>query len=417
MFVRPRPATRGPGVLIALLTVSIFINYLDRSNLAVAAPLLQSELHYTTQQIGLLSSAFFWTYSLLQLLGISGWISDRFPVGKVFAVTFLVWSLATAATGLLSSVAAVFSMRLILGAGESLAYPCYSRMLATEVPQAFRGRANALLDAGSKLGPALGTFLGGLLLVRYGWRNFFIVLGLAGLAWLLPWLRWMPRSLASRDTSGSQAYSVRQMLGFRSAWGTLGGHFCGNYFWFFLLIWLPTYLVKERGLSMKGMATVGSIAYFVIAAATLCAGWISDALLRRGASTTRVRKTVVVAGLLGSTIVMPVAFVHDTRVAIILLYAACVAFGTYTSNHWAITQTLAGPAMAGRWTSLQNGIGNFSGIAASWLTGTAVERLGSFRMAFFAAALIVLVGAAFWGLAVGPVQELPWRNEDERSPA
>src|ERR1700709_2331396 len=116
-----RPPTRwaagGAGALMALMTASMFINYIDRSNLSVAAPLLQRNLHYTSQQIGLLSSAFFWTYAILQLVGVSGWISDNYPVGKVFAFSFLVWSLATAASGLVSSFAMFFAMRLILGAG------------------------------------------------------------------------------------------------------------------------------------------------------------------------------------------------------------------------------------------------------------------------------------------------------------
>jgi MFS transporter, ACS family, D-galactonate transporter len=154
------------------------------------------------------------------------------------------------------------------------------------------------------------------------------------------------------------------------------------------------------------------VAYLVIAAATLSAGWLSDTLLKRGVSVTRVRKTAVVAGLLGSSIVLPAAFVNSQRLGIVLLYASCVGFGTYTSNHWTITQTLAGPMMAGRWTSVQNGIGNFSGILASWLTGFLVDRHGSFRLAFLIAAGFAVGGAALWGFVVGPVQQVRWRRDD-----
>jgi MFS family permease len=392
--------------------VSIFINYIDRSNLAVGAPLIQRELHYNVRQIASLSSAFFWTYSLLQLCGISGWISDRCSVGKVFAWGFLLWSIATAASGMVSTFSAFFAMRLLLGAGESLAYPCYSRMIAMCVPQTLRGRANALLDAGSKLGPGLGTFLGGLWLDRYGWRTFFVALGIAGLAWLPLWMRWMPSTSVERCES-LPSYSVWQMFRYRSAWGTFGGHFFGNYFWFFLLIWLPSYLVNDRGLSMRRMATLGSIAYFVIAGSTLMAGWISDWLLKRGVSVTRVRKSVVVTGLTISTAILLVPFVHDLRTAIGLLYSACIGFGIYTSNHWVITQTLAGPMMAGRWTSVQNGIGNFSGIVASWATGILVERTGSFRIAFIAAAAVALIAAVMWGYVVGAVKQVPWERYEQ----
>jgi len=401
-------ATRTGTVLLVLLVVSIFINYIDRSNLSVAAPLIQKEMHFTDGQMGLLFSAFFWTYSSLQLVGIAGWLSDRFSVGWVFAGSFLVWSFATLATGVLSGFVALFAMRLILGAGESLAYPCYCRILATDVPQHQRGRANAFLDAASKLGPGVGTFIGGMMMVRFGWRVFFLVLGISSLLWLVPWLRSMPRTPGIRTASIMPFTFLSEMLRKRTAIGTLCGHFFANYFWFFLLIWLPSYLVNERGFSIARMATVGSAAYCAVAAATLCAGWLSDWLIGRGASVTRVRKSIVVAGLLGSAAVLPVAFIHNETQSLIFLFISCMAFGTYTSNHWAITQTVAGPLMAGRWTSVQNGIGNYSGIFASWLTGHILQRTGSFRLAFAVAGIVVVLAAFMWGSVVGPVRELSW---------
>jgi len=174
-------------------------------------------------------------------------------------------------------------------------------------------------------------------------------------------------------------------------------------------------LVKERGFSLTRMATVGSAAYCAVAGATLCAGWISDWLIGRGASVTKVRKSVVVLGLLGSAAALPVAFVHEERQSLIFLFISCVAFGTYTSNHWAITQTVAGPAMAGRWTSIQNGIGNYSGIFASWFTGQIVQHTGSFRMAFAIAGVVVVLAAVMWGWVVGPVRETAWGPKGEQN--
>src|SRR3954466_2505816 len=186
--------TAAKYVLPLLLTTSMFINYIDRSNLSIAAPLMQKDMALTTAQIGVLSSAFFWTYALFQLLGISGWFCDRFRVTIVFGISAFVWGASTIVTGMLTSFWAIFAMRLVLGAGESFAYPCYSRILATDVPQTHRGTANALLDAASKLGPSVGMFLGGLLLVRVSWRIFFIVLGVISLAWLIPWFLFAVRS-------------------------------------------------------------------------------------------------------------------------------------------------------------------------------------------------------------------------------
>ncbi|HZQ55153.1 MAG TPA: MFS transporter [Bryobacteraceae bacterium] len=401
--------SRAEWILLVLLIISIFINYIDRGNLSIAAPLIEKELALSPVQIGALLSSFFWTYALFQLFGLAGWLADRFPVKLVFSAGFLLWSGATIITGLLASFGAIYIARLCLGAGESLAYPCYSRIFAAEIRQEHRGRANALLDAGSKLGPAIGTFIGGFLLARIGWRIFFIALGVASLVWLVPWLRFARCGKAEREAR-TQTISVSQLFRVRSAWGTFFGHFCGNYFWFFLLTWMPSYLVKERGLSIEQMANIVSLLLVIVAGATISAGWVSDRLIERGVAVSRVRKSVVVSGLALSSIILPAAFVTSVAACIAFLIAACVAFGSYTSNHWAITQTLAGPFMAGRWTSVQNGIGSLSGVAAPWLAGFIVQTSGSSKIAFLISGGIALAGAAFWGALVGRVEEVCWKH-------
>jgi MFS family permease len=402
--------SRAQWTLLILLVASIFLNYIDRSNISLAAPLIEREFSLNATAMGKLLSAFFWTYALLQLFGIAGWLADRFPVGPVLAGGLFLWSAATILTGVFTGFAALFAMRLLVGAGESLAYPCYSRLFATHIPSHSRGRANALLDAASKLGPALGTLAGGVLLVRSGWRMFFVLLGAASLLWLVPWFRWMPRDAAAGSAGLITGPTALQILGERSAWGAFLGHFCGNYFWFFLLTWLPDYLVKARGFAMHEMVSITAVAYFAIAGATLAAGWISDRHITRGDSVTRVRKRMVVFGLSFSAVILPVAVVENAGASLALLFLACIGFGTYTSNHWAITQTLAGPLAAGRWTSLQNGIGNLSGIAAAWITGVVVDRVHSFVPAFVVAAVVTLTGAAMWGMVVGPVEQVKWEG-------
>src|SRR5262249_28784431 len=150
----------APWGVVVLLFLSVFINYVDRGNLSVAAPVLAPELSLTPAQLGWLFSSFFWTYSIVQIL--AGWLVDHYPVAWVYAAGYLLWSVATLATGLADSFAALFLFRLMLGAGESVAYPACSRILATHFSEDQRGRANALVDAGSKAGPALGILLGGL---------------------------------------------------------------------------------------------------------------------------------------------------------------------------------------------------------------------------------------------------------------
>ena len=179
-------------IIVILLVVSAVINYVDRSNLSMAMPQIEHRFSLSPFQIASLLGAFFWTYALLQLFGIVGWLSDRFQPGWVLFYGYLLWTMVTGLTGLATSFTTIFVLRLLLGLGESVAYPCYSRIFAG-MPQQYRGRANAAIDAGTKMGPAAGVFVAGLILVHLGWRMLFILFGVGGLLWLLPWGKVMPQ--------------------------------------------------------------------------------------------------------------------------------------------------------------------------------------------------------------------------------
>ncbi len=362
----------------------------------------------SASQLGLLLSSFFWTYSTFQI--ISGWMVDRFSVNWLIAGGFFVWSAATAATGMVKGVALLLVLRLLLGVGESVAYPCYSKILARHFAEHQRGLANALIDAGGKCGPALGTLLGGLFVARFGWRLLFIVVGLGSLLWLPAWFRWMPQADGPAAGGSAKAPGIPEILSKRSAWATFVGHFCANYFWYFLLTWLPFYLVRERHFSMDAMATLGALAYFVTGAATTAAGWFSDRLVAAGATPTRVRKTCTGLGLGFATIILAVTVVSDPALSMMFLMLACVSYGVFASSHWAMTQTLAGPLAAGKWTGLQNFIANLAGVVAPALTGFVVDRTGHFFWAFAAAAAVVLAGAATYVFGLGRVEPVEWRG-------
>jgi MFS family permease len=405
----PQPMSRREWTIVLLLMISVIINYIDRSNLSLAAPLIRQQFALSPLQIGSLLSAFFWTYALMQITGIAGWLSDRFPVGWVMVGGYVLWSGATVITGLVSRPTTIYIALLLLGVGESVAYPCYSRIFA-ELPQEHRGRANALIDAGTKLGPTTGLFVGGLLLVHFGWRMLFILLGGGGLLWLPPWIKAMPRFGRRVEVeSAAGLSSMVKLLRLPCAWGTFLGHFCGNYFFYFMLAWLPTYLVGEEKMSIGAMSRLSSAVFLLIATCTLIAGAISDRLIAAGASPTRVRRAAVVGGLGVASSLLALAFVHhNLSLSIAVIAVACVGYGAFASNHWAISQTLAGAAMAGRWTSLQNGIANLSGIVAPWIAGLIVQINGSSRLAFVITGGVALVGAFLWGLLVRRVEPVDW---------
>lgn len=415
MTVRPQlarePVAAGRWFLLALLVVSIFINYVDRSNLSVSVTNLEAELHIRSGQMGLLLSAFFWSYAALQL--VAGWLVDRYNVYLVYGAGFFLWSIATALTGFAGSFGALFGLRLVLGSGESVAYPAYSRIIAEDFPERHRGLANALIDAGSKAGPALGTLVGGLIVWKFGWRALFFLLGFGALVWLVPWLLSVPRGSAAgrpvRGRDGKGGPGFLDIAGQRDAWGTFLTLFSSNYAWYFIITWLPGYLEKDRHFPKQLMAVYGSAPLWGIVVVAIGAGWLSDRLIERGGDRTWVRKGFAVAGLLLTTLILPAAMVPDTRLAMILLVIGCASFGLYTANVWAITQTLAGPA-AGKWTGMQNCIGNLSGVLAPWLTGLIRQETGSFLWAFAAAVFWLAVGAGSYLFIVRRVEPVRWEN-------
>src|SRR5664279_4000956 len=183
---QPKQLTGKLLVVLVLLGISVFINYIDRGNLSIAAPMLKDELRISATQLGILLSAFFWTYACLQ--PIAGWLVDRVNVNWVIAGGFFLWSAATAGTGLVRTFSMLFVLRLVLGIGESVAFPSYSKIIALNFSEEHRGLANSVVTAGLALGPGFGMLMGGTLMARFGWRPFFIVLGLGSLVWLIPWI-------------------------------------------------------------------------------------------------------------------------------------------------------------------------------------------------------------------------------------
>lgn len=394
---------RTPWGLVALLVVVMTISFIDRGNLSVAAPAMIAEVKLSAWALGVLLSAFFWTYAFFQI--VSGWLSDRLEVRWVYAVGFLIWTVATVLTGLVSTFAMFLILRLFLGVGESVTYPATSKILAAVVPEGRRGLANSLVDLGARVGPAAGIFLGATLLTAgYGWRPIFLLTGGLGLLWLIPWMLIAPRKLATASAvSGpvQKGLSWAQLLRSRSVWGTCGGLCGANYSWYFLLTWLPTYLVKERQVSYGSLKFLGTLPFLLMVISSLSCGLLADRLISKGRSPVKVRKGFLVAGLSLTAVFMVGVLFPDGRLAIGSLMIACFTFGIYASNLFALTQALAGAGAAGRWTGLQNACGNLAGIVSPMLTGWIVGRTGTFAVAFVCAGIACLAGAASFGLLVG----------------
>src|ERR1700736_3108494 len=256
------------------------------------------------------------------------------------------------------------------------------------------------------------------------WRNshepiwvapVFLVVGLTSLLWLLPWLRWMPKGHRdSPSQSGLSAPGILQILEERSAWGTCGGLFCMNYLMYFLLTWLPFYLTHERHFSLGAMAKIAGLAYFLMAVGATSAGWVSDRCIASGQTPTLVRKTFMVVGQEGAGISLAACVVSGPVLSVVCLLLAAVFWGISASNIWAITQTLAGPQAAGRWTGVQNFLGNLAGWIAPVVTGFVVDKTGRFFWAFIITAVIALLGSLSWIFIVGVLRQVEWSTRTPR---
>ncbi len=397
-------------IALALLVISVCINYADRGNLGVAARSLETELHLSKDQLGILLSAFSITYALSQFA--AGKLIDRWNVNWVYAGAFLLWSGATGLTGLAGGFSSIFVLRLLLGASESMAYPSYSKIICISFPEQLRGTANALIDAGSKIGPALGVLLGVKMIEWFSWRGMFLVIGACSLLWLLPWSLIVPK-LPSRHVNHANLSvstpSFGEILSKRALWGTAIGLFGGNYTWFFFLNWLPYYLETERHYSLDRLAIVGSLPFWAVAGSSMLFGLFADWLIRRGNDAGRVRKGFVCFGLLGCcALMLPAVMVSSQLLANVFLVSAFISLGAWSSNHWALTQLLAGAQAAGKWTGIQNGMGNFAGIFGPAISGYALQATHSFFAAFAIACGVLILGVFGYWIVVGPPTELSW---------
>jgi len=413
--IRSGLSSRNTHIALTLLVLSVFLNYIDRSNLSIALPYLKDELGLSPSRLGILLSAFFWTYSTFQL--VSGWLVDRIHVGWVLAAGFVLWSAATGVTGLLHSFTGLLIVRTVLGLGESVAYPSYSKILEQHFSEARRGFANSLVAAGAAAGPGIGLFVAGTFMERFGWRPFFILLGFLSLLWLIPWIIWMPpaKKKSSDELSSHSQSGILDILLQRSAWGTFAGLFCINYVFYFLITWLPYYLSRDRNFPTTTMVFVAGTAYLLNSLTATLSGWLSDLCLALGSTPTRVRKTFLATGIGGAGMLLLLCAFAPNRPAIFLLLLGSAFLGICNSNIWALTQTLAGPNVVGRWAGLQNFLGNLSGIAAPALTGFLVERTQHFFSAFAVMAVVALLGAMSWIFLVGRVEPIVWGELQDRT--
>jgi MFS family permease len=400
----PASARTSANLLVLLLGAAIFLNYVDRGSMAVAAPVMKGELNLSNEAYGWAVSAFFWVYAPVQLF--AGWLCDRFSVYKLLAGGILLWAASTFLMGFIGGFASLFVLRVMLGVGESLAFPGSSKIIARHVPAERRGVANASMAMGIAIGPAVGTLAGGLMVAHWGWRAMFIVFGLVTLVWLLPWRQAVRALPAAGHLDEGARVDVGTLIGKWPLWSMSIVHCLGNYCFYFLLAWLPLFLTKSRGFTITEMTFLASLGYAVQGACAFAYGHFSDWWTRSGRSEAVCRRwMMVVSQLLAAGAILGLAFAHSATSIGLLLCLAGAASASLSMNLYAIAQMFAGPRASGTWVGVQNALGNLSGIFGPIVTGIIVDQAG-YESAFYLTAAVAAFGAIWWMVGVPAIRQV-----------
>jgi MFS family permease len=390
--------------LVLLLGAAVFLNYVDRGAIGIAAPLMKGELGLSEEAYGVAFSAFFWIYAPVQLF--AGWLCDRFSVYKLMAAGILMWAGSTFLMGFAGGFASLLLLRIMLGVGESISFPGSSKIIARHVPPEQRGMANAAVAAGIAIGPAIGTLAGGLILGSLGWRAIFFAFGIATLLWLLPWRVMVRRLPGAGHRDDGPRVPVGALLSNWPLWSMSIVHALGNYCFYFLLAWLPLYLTKERGFSIGEMTMLATLGYAVQAVCALSYGHFSDWWTRSGRSEAACRRwMMVISQLAAAGAILGLAFVHSAVGIGILLCLAGAASASLSLNLYAVAQMFAGPRASGTWVGVQNAVGNLSGMVGPIITGIVVQRAG-YNSAFILTAAIAAIGAVWWAVGVPRIRQV-----------
>ncbi|MDN3274367.1 MFS transporter [Frankia sp. RB7] len=395
------------------LFVLMFINYLDRVNLSVAAKPLAESYGLSPIDMGYIFSAFLWTY-LLCLIPM-GMLADRFGGRAVTYTTLGIWSLAGIWTGLAATYSSLVASRLVLGIGESASYPSGGKIIREWAPASERGLAAAFLNCGAHAGLCFGSVVVGSLIVEFGWRESFYITGVAGLVlaviWYLLYRRpedaaWL--GAAERDfirkSRGEVASSATAKLGQIAAlkgllrsptmWSLALTQGCAGYTLYLFMTWLPSYLVASRGMDVLKSSLFSAIPYGTAALLGLGLGWLSDRLLKGAEASNSDRRKLIATMLLLSSIILAAPFVESIWLieALISISLACVA--TAMAMNIALTADLMSD---GRYNGVATSLlimgGNLFGTAAPIATGYVVAATGGFSGAFLIAGVLLLGGA------------------------
>jgi len=419
--------TRSRYLIMVMLFITVVINYLDRSNLSIAAPALKDEFGLDTVHEGLILSAFGWTYAAMQIPG--GWLVDRVSPRVLYAAALILWSAATFFMGFAGSFVILFVLRLAVGALEAPAYPINNRVVTTWFPERERATAIGFYTSGQFVGLAFLTPVLAWLQHHYGWHMVFVSTGLLGIVWGVLWFMIYREPRQFKGANAAEIELIQQgggvvdldrrarekkapfswndlglVMSKRKLWGVCLGQFCLTSTLWFFLTWFPTYLVKYRGMDFIKSGFLASVPFLAAFIGVLCSGVLSDFLIRRGATVGLARKLPIILGLLISTSMIGANFTDSTPWVIFFLAVAFFGNGL-ASITWSLVSTLAPVRLLGLTGGVFNFVGNLSSICTPIVIGFLVTK-DSFAPAIVYVSSLALLGALSYILLVGKVERI-----------
>jgi sugar phosphate permease len=420
------------NVLVWLLIGGV-INYLDRANLAIAAPGMIQDLGLTRTQIGLLGTVFSWTYAVMQLP--AGWIIDRFGAKKTYAIGMIWWSVATWLTGVVGSIGALIAMRVLLAMGEAPCWPTGAKITAAWFPGKERGFATGIWDSSSKWGPAFAPALLVSLMIAFGWRSLFHVTGAVGIVFAILFLLMYRNPKESKRLSreefayieaggGGHEHSLatstlkwRALFTHRSVWGMVLGYFCAIWLWNLFLVFLPLYLLDRFHISLTQLGIYASIPWFGGAIGEIAAGWIARTMVDRNVASPMGAKRIVIVccSVAAGVCAIALPFVQSIGATICLMTLGLAFISATIGNAWALAADIAPSSLVASVSSVQNFGGYFGGAFSPVIAGLIVDRTGSYSLAFIIGGAIAASAALFyWFMAKQPLEGAATHDASDR---
>jgi MFS family permease len=411
--------------IAGLLAAGVLINYFDRISISVAAPQLERSFHLTAAGLGVLFSAFFWSYALLQIP--AGLVLDRFGVTRVGRWSAFLWSVASVLTACAGGYAGLFLARLLLGVAEAPSFPGSSKATGYWFARTERARATSIYDVGAKFSNVIGVPLVALAVVGLGWRWGFGVVAALSFAYFLVFC-WMYRDpschprLSSEERHhladhgaepegqpcGTTAGMLLYLLRTRKVWGLVIGFGAYGYSFNLFLTWLPEYIGRTMHRSILAAAGFAAIPWACASLSDLLVGgWLIDSLIGRGYDQTRVRKTVLIVGMCTALAVLGATATTRPGVALAWISVALTGLSAAAPVAWSLPSLVAPKAGVGAVGGIMNFSNNMMGVVAPIVTGFVVEGTHSFVDAFLVAGLVLLVGVAAFVFLLGRIEPLP----------